>query len=472
MKSLTQIQKDIEVVLEYSQEYPFSLDASEIVEQWRIAKKPYLDLFGGETRIKFDEPISIELQPQERERLFETFLSELDSQDVDFLSLKAKNSNYLYFKTFLEENKEGFFDNKTVKDYPIFKAPKGTKLLKCFKHFIRDFDNCRLVQDMASRYIQSTKVNGTLYISVDPLDYLTISENNSGWRSCHALDGEYRAGNINYMVDETTLVAYLASDQEQQLKSFPEGFKWNNKKWRMLIHTNNFNSIIYYNRQYPFDSKDLLVETHRFLTSKILQPFSMVNTWSSFNKVKIPDGGLLSLEWSKIVGTNNRVYDTRDIIDESESLGYTDLCYSQHYSPIFSYKFDKWNVYSFIADNTETTRREEDKAFHEVFDITIGRKFRCLKCGRDDVKRSQSFLCDRCIAEEDMDEDAFPSCVYCGRRLYPDMETFQSSEGPICETCHDADSQTIEQRAIFQVRAIRDMVLRNREDGSIVTRLN
>lgn len=450
MKSLTQIQRDVEVVLEYSQEYPFSLDARDLVAQWYKAKTPYIDLFGGETRIKLvDEPISIELQPKERERLFDAFMNELEDQDEDFLSLKARNNNDLDFNTFLRENKEGFFDNRVVNDYPSLKAPCGTKLLKCFKHFIRDFDYCRMVQDIASRYIQGTKISGILYISVDPLDYLTASENNCCWRTCHSLDGEYRAGNVNYMVDETTLVAYLASEQDQQLQCFPEGFKWNSKKWRMLIHTNNFQSIIYYNRQYPFDSDALLEKVHASLNLLLDRRrtdspgFFSVNKWSSFNKVKIPAGRIVSLEWSKIIGSFNRVYDTRDIIDESESLGYTDLCYSPHYSPIFSFRPDKWNKYYAVASEAKT-QQEEDDAFHKVFDITIGRKFQCLKCGRADVKRSQSFLCDRCIAEEDMDEDAFPSCVYCGRRLYPGMTTFQSSEGPICETCYDADNSEVE----------------------------
>ena len=28
-------------------------------------------------------------------------------------------------------------------------------------------------------------------------DYLSLSENAFNWRSCHALDGEYRAGNLS-----------------------------------------------------------------------------------------------------------------------------------------------------------------------------------------------------------------------------------------------------------------------------------
>ena len=42
-------------------------------------------------------------------------------------------------------------------------------------------------------------MEGYLYLSIHPLDYLSISETNHGWRSCHALDGEYRNGNLSYL---------------------------------------------------------------------------------------------------------------------------------------------------------------------------------------------------------------------------------------------------------------------------------
>ena len=46
--------------------------------------------------------------------------------------------------------------------------------------------------------LQDVKVSGDLVLSVHPLDYLSISDNNHNWYSCHSLDGEYGAGNLGY----------------------------------------------------------------------------------------------------------------------------------------------------------------------------------------------------------------------------------------------------------------------------------
>lgn len=83
--------------------------------------------------------------------------------------------------------------------------------------------------------IQEDKVTGILCLSIHPLDYLSLSENTYNWRSCHALDGEYRAGNLSYMMDNTTVVCYLKGEDEAELPHFPAEVKWNSKKWRMLL---------------------------------------------------------------------------------------------------------------------------------------------------------------------------------------------------------------------------------------------
>ena len=69
-----------------------------------------------------------------------------------------------------------------------------------------------------------------------PLDYLSLSENTYNWRSCHSLDGEYRAGNLSYMMDKSTVICYLKSNDDVILSNFGPEVKWNSKKWRVLLY--------------------------------------------------------------------------------------------------------------------------------------------------------------------------------------------------------------------------------------------
>ena len=167
------------------------------------------------------------------------------------------------FGGYLDWQREGFFKNEVVDDYQLYDEngnksrliKKGTKLIKTFKYFVEDEELLHTLESRASQIIQENKVEGTLCFSVHPLDYLSISENDYNWRSCHALDGEYRAGNLSYMTDECTIICYLRGKKETKLPRFPESVKWNSKKWRVLFYISNNKEMVFAGKQYPFTSE-------------------------------------------------------------------------------------------------------------------------------------------------------------------------------------------------------------------------
>jgi hypothetical protein len=63
--------------------------------------------------------------------------------------------------------------------------------------------------------LQQNKITGRLCFSVHPLDFLSMSENNCGWRSCQALDGDFRAAALAYMIDSSTVVAYIEEEDTE-----------------------------------------------------------------------------------------------------------------------------------------------------------------------------------------------------------------------------------------------------------------
>lgn len=78
--------------------------------------------------------------------------------------------------------------------------------------WIRDYNN------EVGEYMQSKIIREKWYVSINPIDYLSMSDGN-GWRSCHWIeDGCYRAGCFSYMNDDTTVIIYKESDEGRTVK--------------------------------------------------------------------------------------------------------------------------------------------------------------------------------------------------------------------------------------------------------------
>lgn len=419
------IKNDVESILIHSQDYPFDLDATNLMLQWEKAKKDIIKLFGGETIIKYPKPIKIFLSEEQRRKRFNEFLITLDDNGILTADLES----------FLRSNEKGFFDNKVLSPYPSFNITLGSKLSKSFKRFISNPKTIRWAQDTASRYIQENKIEGYLYLSVDPRDFLTLSENNEKWWSCQTLDGDYRAGNLSYMVDQTTIIAYLSNGKQEHLKCLPANLNWNSKKWRMLIHT-DMKNCIYYNKQYPYESDDLLLSASTFLTSRLTPKFTAPTDYG-FKVVKTQRDQTM-LVYNQL-NAGGRVFDTRDIIDTSDYLGYCDLVSSSSYAPIVSSEITKlWDYKHDFVVADSSRKHEEEARFKDIFGIKIGENATCPCCGQETLKRDSSFLCPDCIAEKDADEDFYLSCDSCYHKIYDEDEIFFINDVPYCKECYNA----------------------------------
>ena len=424
MIDLKKIQSDFESILVHSQDYPFYLNAENTIKQWLEAKDDIISKFCGELIVRSKTPVRIDLTEEQRNKRFEEFIHTLDENGI----LTEE------FELFLRDNKGGFFDNRVLLPYPSFNIPLGSKLSKSFKRFLNNAETIRWVQDTASRYIQENKIEGYLYLSVHPIDFLTLSENNENWWSCQTLDGDFRAGNLSYMVDKTTIVAYLSNGKQEEMRCLPRGMKWYSKKWRMLIHTDRENNI-YYNRQYPYESRDLLEKVHNMITQFIPVEMSMPLDYG-FKVIQTQWGGG-QLSYNQI-NAGGRIHDTRDTIDVEDYLGYSDLIQSSTYAPIISVNAEKYQDYASMCDDGKST---EEAFFNRVFKIKIGEKPICPCCGTEHINRESSFLCEYCIAEKEADEDFYLTCDSCYHRIYDEDEIYWMDGRPYCKSCHSLMQQ-------------------------------
>lgn len=134
-----------------------------------------------------------------------------------------------------------------------------SKLCHAFGLDEKEFEQFRLKH---SQILNTETLSGELCISIHPLDFMTMSDNNCGWDSCmswvnarYGDGGEYRIGTVEMMNSPYVLVAYLKSHEDMILSENPEEMLWNSKRWRQLVIVNK--DIVLGNRQYPYEDSSL-----------------------------------------------------------------------------------------------------------------------------------------------------------------------------------------------------------------------
>lgn len=406
------IQEEVEKVIIYAKKYDkIDIDCTDLINTWERNKKRFIELFNGKLIWQYPKKIDITLTEADKDKFFKRYLSELESYTANY-----------DFINYVESNQKEFYNNIVTNPLDVEKVRRGDKLSKSFKHF--NLENLRKIQDLTSVYQQKEHFSGYFCISVHPLDFLTISENNSGWKSCHTLDGEFASGNLSYMSDETTFVCYLKSAEDEQLKVFPEGMLWNNKKWRMIAHLNENENCIWYGRQYPLHSEQLLklVVSEDSPFDFYQEPYKV-----GFNKVLIDSKKTYVQDHCVVF--NNKMYQTSNfVIDVGDGLHFNDILFSSTYEPYISTRKQKYVDYS-----AANKFRDEREIIKSLFSVHVGSFVSTLcECGNY-LDNPKEFICEDCL-----DEQNYPAkyCSLCGTRLYHDEEIHYDNDGfPICIDC-------------------------------------
>ena len=166
-------------------------------------------------------------------------------------------------------------------DKPI-KLQKGMKVIKILAK-VADAIGWPLFEEfriLHSQFLNQKTLKGELCLSIHPLEYMTMSDNESGWKSCMswAHTGCYRSGTIEMMNSNCVIVAYLKTKNDMTVEG-EENF-WNNKKWRTLIiaDPNEFITTI---KSYPYQSEELSKAALEFLVER------MPCSWAEFKNQPI-----------------------------------------------------------------------------------------------------------------------------------------------------------------------------------------
>lgn len=415
--------EDFNKVITYSQgiENPKTI---ELIEECFAAKDYFINVF-GDLIFEVPEEVSFELDAKEK-----------INRVSDFCDKVERDFGEYELSCFIYEQRESFFSNRVGKNY-VKKdgdvVPEGMKLMRAFRLFVDDEEKVRRIQDAASNLIQEDKITGTLCFSVHPLDFLSSSENNHNWRSCHALDGDFRAGNLSYMTDSCTFMCYLKSEEEVILPNFPPEVKWNNKKWRTLMFLNDTRDLMFAGRQYPFSSaagitlvKDLLY--------KYFPVFGKWTDWTG-EKIKTYNTPVENISLSSpYIGVGNKLLPMRTLIKDRDAvnpLHFNDLLKSSCYNPVYSYKITPH--YSFYFGERESVSTNASGRF------LIGGPVKCLRCGQAHIEMPEFMSCLNCELEYgDSESEDIERCPCCDRRFFVDDGVFVDYPGEfVCDDCAD-----------------------------------
>ena len=427
--NLNEIKEQVKKVIAYSQGLDINLlNIDKLMNDWEENKcKFYSRLPGNKLIYQSYTPITMSISEDDKKAELDCFIDNI-----------RWRYGLFELKDFVENNRKNFYNNILSEDYPMNNGtiiPKGMKIIKAFKYFVEDKEILTEIQDKASMLIQNTKISGYFCMSVHPLDYLSLSENTHNWRSCHALDGEYRAGNLSYMTDNCTIICYIKSEHDAVLPRFPDDVPWADKKWRMLLHVSDDNTMVISGRHYPYESKglqDFALELYRAFFG---QGYCFTD-WchEKYNTFTINDK-IVSNECRLLPTGYMMTPDTNVIVDPKNPLHYNDPLHSTVYDYWFSIAYSEpyWHEEGIQQDKlilprTRTTTK-----------VNIGHDVKCCICGKNDCVLTDTMLCIDCELEYGTEEtEDFTFCRECGRRIYiPEAISLDDDDGYVCRSCGD-----------------------------------
>lgn len=235
-------------------------------------------------------------------------------------------------------------------------------------------------------------LKGDLCVSIHPLDYMTMSDNECGWSSCMNWrePGDYRQGTVEMMNSPYVVVAYLRSSENMRSCY---GHEWNSKKWRQLFIVTPH--IITGIRQYPYNSDEL-----NGITLQWLRELAQTNgAWGPYEDTA--------------VRVRNNTNNTIASIGEVYLNFHTHFMYNDFYADHLSY------VAPSIPDH---------------YELCFSGETECMQCGEDisdydecDME-SSSLTCNDC--------ECVVFCSECGERV-DSSEVIYIDGCKVCPYCYD-----------------------------------
>lgn len=449
-------------------------NVEQILAEWNKSKKRLLKALGGNLRVEI--PIHTEMEKYYYYKKLEQVYKPFAARSVEDLDWWLKKENRSRTHRFIESLGQevytanlrnddisylsSYLSYTTVREGKILSAehefrggrkeslkiPQGTKTMRAirkvieyyeFENSIKLFDSWR---DDISLANTDKVIDATLVFSIHPIDFMTMSDNNSGWTSCMAWQhtGAYSAGTIEMMNSNLAVVAYLKNEEKP---FFFDGVELPNKFWRSLVFVHK--DLLLIGKNYPYSSRKM----EEIILDKMQELL--------YNNLK----------W-KYQYKKQKYY---DLIKYSKSNSYIRDYLGRGYRKHKIYVYMKYAMYNDFIEDVDTSylccRNYVKKALY----LNLCGKLTCLCCGKeiydnneydyiyDEVETSKKY-CDDC--------DKQYRCQKCGNlslsnksNLY-NVRVYQNyvSNMRACKDCLKNEFLYDSARNLFVHKAFKDTV--------------
>lgn len=247
--------------------------------------------------------------------------------------------------------------------------------------------------------------------SIEPMDYLTVSENGNGWSSCWRArsDSEYSKGLISTIFSPYMLVAYINNPTQKEWKFGPnEDDIWNNKIYRVLVGVSK--DWITVGKEYPsgdkFVYKNIQKELVRLAKENMGWEYNDFYSFSDELYTALYDNSFIDR-------CDLDEMDTLDVLTDC----YSELeCYEQVYCKdtnliLFSLDdilYNDWFKDSFNTSLAKAKDYTETSHNTQIISLASCQDTRCLICGEvKDIEEYEyydgdifkKYFCEDCVDE-------------------------------------------------------------------------
>lgn len=297
------------------------------------------------------------------------------------------------------------------KQYTISAGCKPMKALAkiAAAYNIEGFEDFRICHSLVHN---QKKITGIVSLSIHPLDYWTMSDNECGWDSCMSWkeEGGYRQGTVEMMNSPMVVVAYISAKEPMWIGES----KWNNKRWRQLFIVNK--DVILGIKSYPYHNNELTNTVMGWL--KNLAETNM--GWKYFGNAKNKP-----IQYNFEPFNNPEHMNTKRIKFNFYSNNmYTDVgCLEYHPMYVGTHIHEK-------GEMTNTYNRSYYNSDIIVMDFNYSGYAQCMCCGELDppLDGEAELCCSNCQIVE--------RCSECG--YYHRDENFYSVDGAyLCTECYN-----------------------------------
>ena len=403
-----------------SQIYRNHANLNHLLRFWEGAKEEWLyQLMGNEfileKKISYKRPISKLKEEIERAcsshhmgLMYEFRKNYLDKMKQIFNPTYICDDNYIAYSALinldnLANNTMTYYINPIVLDFgdgrklKIEHTSKPIRALGKIAKFIGEEESFEKFRLEHSRILNQKKLEGTLCLSIHPMDYMTMSDNVSNWHSCMSWvqTGGYRMGTVEMMNSNCVIVGYLKSENSTC-------YGWNDKHWRCLFLATP--DIITSVKGYPYYSEDLCK---------------------------------ICVDWIKELGAKNLAWNFNETseIESDEVFKYIDDNYYRLETET-AVMYNDFGTTSHFAALPYVIRESSSKDDPYMLTLNYSGITECMCCGRNtEYIYDESYIyCEDCCSNADEEDSC--ECEHCGQWWSYD-EMYEVDGDMVCPHCVD-----------------------------------